>query len=105
MQFDLSLTRCPKCDYGITEQNSNETCTKDIAHNRQSLTQATEQFYSVLQSAKRDNYRYLRLIVGGGRIKEEVGHLLETEQWRGTIKNFKLETPNNGAYLVTLKTS
>ena len=102
MRFDSALSHCPKCDYGITEQNRRDTYTRDVAHNRQTVAEASAELYSVLDTAKREQFGYVRLVVGGGRIKEEIGHLLETEQWRGTIRSFELDHPNTGAYLVKL---
>ena len=102
MLFDLTLARCPKCDFGVTEQNRKQIFTQDIAHQRQTLAQASAEFYSVLETARNNNFGYVRLIVGGGRIKQEIGALLETEKWRGNIQSFELERPNTGAYLVKL---
>lgn len=102
MEFTPESANCPKCDYGVYEQNKSETYTADIAHNRQTVDQATREFYATLETAKQQNYGALRLIVGGGLIKEEIGRLLETEKWRGTVQRFELQHPNTGAYFVKL---
>lgn len=102
MGFDPESGRCPKCDFGIYEQNRKLTYTRDIAHSRQTVEQATHQFYVAMEIARQQEYGNLRLIVGGGLIKAEVGQLLETEKWRGNIQRFELERPNTGAYLIKL---
>lgn len=102
MGFPIDLASCPKCDYGIFEQNRGKTFSRDIAHNHQTIEQATREFYSALDRARSESYGQLRLIVGGGLIKEEVGQLLETEKWRGNIQRYELEHPNTGAYLIRL---
>ena len=96
MDFEPESETCPKCDFGIHDQNRLLTLTRDIAHDHQTVDQATSQFYATLNTARKESYGYARLIVGGGKIKEEIGDLLETEKWRGSIKRFELEQPNTG---------
>lgn len=103
MDFEPEYENCPKCDFGIYDQNKLLTLTRDIAHNRQTVDQAITEFYATLNSARKESYGCIRLIVGGGKIKEEIGELLETEKWRGGIQRFELENPNTGVYVVKLK--
>ena len=100
--FSDQDSQCPKCDYGAFDQNRAAILTEDIAHSRQTVAQASTQFYQLLDKAKRENYGKLRLIVGGGKIKQEIGDLLDSEIWRGNIKRYQLDNPNTGAYLVKL---
>lgn len=102
MDFEPELGACPKCDFGIYEQNKDLTYTRDIAHDRQTVDQAITQFYAALNDARKGSYGSARLIVGSGKIKEEIGSLLETEKWRGSIQKFELEHPNTGAYRIKL---
>jgi len=102
MDFEPECGTCPKCDFGVYDQNKALTYTRDIAHDRQTVDQAITQFYATLNAARKENYGSVRLIVGGGKIKEEIGALLETEKWSGGIQRFELEQPNTGAYFIKL---
>ena len=93
---------CPKCDFGRYQQNSDQCISVDIAHNQQTVAQATQAFYEALAQAKRENYGELRLIVGGGLINKRVGQLLEAERHKKQINQFDHEAFNKGAYLVKL---
>ena len=102
MDFEPECEACPKCDFGVYDQNKTLTYTRDIAHDHQTVDRAITEFYAVLNSARKEQYGYVRLIVGGGKIKEEIGALLETEKWRESIQRFELEQPNSGAYRIKL---
>jgi len=73
MYIDESLSECPKCDAGVYAHNHAETITVDIAHNRQSVAQASTQFYDALESATLQQFGKLRIIVGSGLIKNDIG--------------------------------
>jgi len=100
MQFSENQPNCPKCDYGRYDQNQNQRLTKDIAHNMQTVHQATQECYDALAKAKREKYGELRLVVGGGLINQEIGRVLEAEKWKNQLKSFEYEKFNNGAYLI-----
>lgn len=102
MSYETNLRDCPKCDFGRHEQNQRATFTQDIAHNRQTLQVAENEFYDALESAKRQGYGHLRLIVGGGKIKVETQKLLDAAIWQGRILGYETEHKNNGAFLVKL---
>lgn len=102
MSYPANEKTCPKCDFGRYEQNKGKQTTVDVAHNLQTVDQATQQFYSALADAKRQNYSTLRVIVGGGLINREIGRVLETELWKKQIRSFEKEPYNQGAYLVRL---
>jgi predicted ATP-dependent serine protease len=102
MSYSSASDRCPKCDYGRFEHNKSQRMVVDIAHNRQTVDIATQQFYEALDRAKRELFFELEVIVGGGLINEEIAHLLETEVWRETIRNYRQEPHNRGAYILRL---
>lgn len=103
MQFPDTNRNCPKCDYGRYDQNHSKRLSADIAHNLQTVNQATQQFYDLLAQAKREKYGELRIVVGGGLINKEIGRLLEAEQWKNQFKSFDYDKGNNGAYLIKLQ--
>ncbi len=102
MSYPEEQQCCPKCDYGRHEQNRLCTLEVDIAHDLQTVDQAVDQFHGALAQARRELYRELRLIVGGGLINREVGRLLETELQKKSIRSYGYERHNRGAYLVQL---
>lgn len=103
MQFETEQLRCPKCDQNVYEPNAKRTLEVDIAHQRQTIDMATEQFYQALEEAQQHNYGKLRLIVGGGKINAEIGKLIDAEVWRENIISGQHEAYNNGAYILRLK--
>lgn len=102
MTYEADLDNCPKCDFGKYEQNLTNTLTRDIAHNRQTVRLAEQEFYRAIEDAKQQGYGRLRLIVGGGIIREETQNLLDTAVWQKNITGFEIEHPNKGAFLVRL---
>lgn len=102
MGFSASQRQCPKCDYGRFDQNRSETLSVDIAHNRQTINQATEQFYRALAQAKQENYQQLRVVVGGALINREIASILEGEHWRKQFRSFAQEPGNPGAFIIRL---
>lgn len=102
MSYDASETHCPKCDFGRFEQNRGQQFSVDIAHNRQTVETAVQQFYSALEQAGREQYSELEIIVGGGLINREIASTLEAEVWKGSIRSFRQEPHNRGAYILKL---
>lgn len=102
MQFPAHEKQCPKCDYGIFDHNRNRTFSVDIAHNLQTIDQATQQFYNALAKAKREKYLNLRVVVGGNLINREIASVLEAELWKQQIRSYDYETGNQGAFLIQL---
>lgn len=102
MSFDSSLKNCPKCDFGRFEQNIGQRMSIDIAHSMQTLVMATEQFYDALTQAKRECFSELEVVVGGGLINREIASILEAEVWKKSIKDYRQEPHNRGAYILRL---
>jgi hypothetical protein len=102
MVYSISAGRCPKCDARPFSENRRATLTIDIAHGGQRVHEALVEFQEALEMAQEQGYGYLRLIVGSGRINQELARDLEAAIWRGQIKNYQYEDPNKGAYLVRM---
>lgn len=102
MSYDASESHCPKCDFGRFEQNRGQQFAVDIAHNRQTVETAVQQFYSALEQASREQYSELEIIVGGGLIRREIATILEAEVWKDSIRSFRQEPHNPGAYILKL---
>ena len=103
MSYPIDEKQCLKCDYGRFDHNQSETFSADIAHNLQTVDEAVQQFYQALSKAKREQYRELRVVVGGNLINREIGSVLEAEIWKKQIKAYQHEPGNRGAYLVRLR--
>ena len=102
MIYNLGSGRCPKCDTQPFSENRRATLTVDIAHQGQRVHEALEEFAEALEMAREQGYGYLRLIVGSGKINQELALDLDTAIWRGLIKDYQYEDPNQGVYLVRL---
>lgn len=102
MHFPTREKQCPKCDFGIFDHNETRTFSVDIAHNLQTIDQATQQFYDALTKAKREKYRELRVVVGGNLINREIASVLAAERWKQQIHSYDYETGNRGAFLIRL---
>jgi hypothetical protein len=93
---------CPKCDEHRYAQNRKKTLSIDIAHDMQTLIQAEQQFDAAIRQAREEQYGKLKLIVGRGRIRQEIRRSLDTAQWQNRIRSYKPEDNNDGAYILLL---
>lgn len=94
---------CCKCDSSLFEQSDGSTLTRDIAHQHETVMQAMLKLDQTLDEAWQGYYQSLRLIVGGGRIREEVLGQLAYYQQEGNLYAFSDEAPNRGAVLIHLR--
>ena len=98
-----NLRVCPKCDEVIAQQTDNSTRTADIAHHHETRVEAVAKLHREIAAALNDPARYLRLIVGTGLIRDEIGAELEACVRLGKIRSYRLDDPNPGAFLVEMK--
>lgn len=103
MGLDASMVQCPKCDNDLMGQHNGSTATVDIAHSGERLREALEKMEREIRFAKNGEVQNLRLVVGTGMIRDEVMLVLRDFEFRGDIKNFALESPNQGSVLIRLK--
>ncbi len=94
-------TRCAKCDDVLMEQGDGSTVTADIAHNRETVSQALDSMDQVLDRAWRGYVSRVRLIVGGGVIREAVLGELAYRRQQGAVLGVVDE--NRGAVMITLR--
>jgi hypothetical protein len=100
-----SDTNCPKCDSPLAGQTDGSTVTIDIAHNKQRIHQAIEQLRSSIELHHQSTTQFLRVIVGGDRIRKAAIAELQQLQLRGLIVQFGQDDKNSGAMIVLLKRS
>lgn len=103
MTVDNSSSHCPKCDNALDAQHDGSTITVDIAHQGERVHEALEKMQHEIDQARHGVAKRLRLIVGSGRIRDEVLLSLRDLEFRGDIKDFEAEPFNAGSVLVTLK--
>jgi hypothetical protein len=103
MAVDDSCSHCPKCDNALDCQHDGSTISVDIAHQGERVHEALEKMQHEIQQARRGVAKRLRLIVGSGRIRDEVMLSLRDLEFRGDIRDFEPEPFNAGSVLVTLK--
>lgn len=95
--------RCIKCDANLYMQSDGSCLTGDIAHQQETVSKALQKLDAILVAAWSGYYRSVRLIVGGGRIREEVLGQLHHYQQLDRLQAYREESPNRGAILVTLR--
>lgn len=103
MTVDSSHRYCPKCDNDLRSQTDGSTITVDISHHGEIVRDAQRKLEKSLSEAQQGLASKLRVVVGGGLIREQVLSDLRTFEHRGDIRGFTAEAHNAGAILVTLK--
>lgn len=93
---------CIKCDSPLWSQSDGSMVTADIAHQHESVSQAMIKFSDALNRGWQQSHaEHLRLIVGGGLIKDAVLAELYFLCSKGTILEYTEE--NRGAVLVRIR--
>jgi len=93
---------CIKCDSPIFSLSDGSTITVDIAHHRETVVQAVEKFELTLNRVwKQTHAQTLRLIVGGGLIRDAVLAELYFKKSRGTVLDFSEE--NRGSLIIRIR--
>ena len=94
---------CLKCDDELLEQSDGSIITRDIAHQQETVQQALVKMDDVLQQAWEGYARGIRLVVGGGRIREEVLSQCQYYLDQDYIESYSVDHSNYGAILVFLR--
>jgi hypothetical protein len=106
-RFDLDQAppklRCSKCDDELYRQHDGRFLTRDIAHGRETIARAMEKLDELLLEGWRGYSRGVRVVVGGGLIRDEVLGQLRYYRERGIVSSFREDSPNRGAIVVVLR--
>jgi len=94
---------CPKCDENLYLQHDGRFLTRDIAHGRETVARALEKLEALLLEGWRGYYRGVRIIVGGGLIRDEVLGQLRYYEARGVVREYREDSPNRGAIVAVLR--
>lgn len=94
---------CDKCDSPLFRQSDGSTLTVDIAHHRETVAQALQKLESALTEGWHGYAGQVRLIVGGGAIREAVLAELYFQQSKNRILNVFEEDGNRGAVGVKIR--
>lgn len=93
---------CIKCDSPLFSLSDGSRMTVDIAHQRETVSEALRKLEHSLQQVWQRRYaEHLRVIVGGGLIRDAVLAELEYKKSRGTVLDFYDE--NRGTVLVRIR--
>lgn len=93
---------CIKCDTPLWSQSDGSIVTTDIAHHHETVQQAVVKFNDAIDQAWRNTHAAtLRLIVGGGLIRDAVLAELFFLRSKGTVLDFSEE--NRGSVLVEIR--
>lgn len=100
---DTCAATCIKCDSALFRQSDGSMLTVDIAHHRETVAQALAKMDHALNAAWQGYERGVRLVVGGGAIRDAVLGELTFQHRAGRILRFRQESPNRGAISVILR--
>jgi hypothetical protein len=103
MVLSRDMAQCPKCDDLLETQTDGHIATVDIAHDRETIREATNKLNKTLDEVNHTRGAGARFIVGTGRIREAIGAELATYLYRKSILSFEFEGKNEGAILVMLR--
>jgi hypothetical protein len=92
---------CVKCDAALMQQGDGSVITVDIAHARESVPEALAKFDAALQHCWNSYASALRLIVGGGLIREAVLAEIYFRRQKGILLDFAEE--NRGAVIIYIR--
>jgi len=106
-RFDLEQApprlKCSKCDEDLYRQHDGRFLTRDIAHGRETVARALEKLDALLLDGWRGHWRGVRIVVGGGLIRDEVLGQLRFYRGRGIVRAYREDSPNRGAIVATLR--
>jgi len=94
---------CSKCDASLYLQHDGSCLTRDIAHQHETVIKALAKLDQLLTDGWRGYWQSLRIIVGGGLIREQVLGQLHYYQGQGLLRSYREESPNRGAIVVQLR--
>lgn len=107
VRFDLDAAppklRCKKCDADLYRQHDGSTISRDIAHHRETVAAALAKLDELLLEAWRGYCRSVRIVVGGGLIRDEVLGQLRYYRERGLVREYGEDGRNRGAILAVLR--
>jgi hypothetical protein len=107
LRFELDQApprlNCVKCDESLYLQHDGRFLSRDIAHGRETVARALEKLDEALLDGWRGYYRGVRIIVGGGLIREEVLGQLRLYRERGIVRGYREDSPNRGAIVAELR--
>jgi hypothetical protein len=102
MRVSIDETHCPKCDNNLRSQTDGSTLTVDIAHHGEHVSDALRKLDAAIAEGRQGVAAKLRIIVGGGLIRDAVIVELGTHKHRGDIRRYEIERGNPGSVLVHL---
>ena len=94
---------CSKCDAPLFAQTDGSTFTADIAHQHETISEALRKFELTLAQGWQGYARQVRLIVGGGAIREAVLAELYFQKSKDRIIDYIEEGGNRGAVLIRIR--
>ena len=103
MAVTQQMLQCPKCDNRLDEQHDGSTTTIDIAHSHETIREANRKLDTALENERQGIARNLRVVLGNGRIREDVLSRLEYMQRTGEIIRYAVEGGNRGAVVIQIK--
>ena len=103
MSLFSSSKTCPKCDSDIENQYNYTTFTLDVAHNKETVKQAIDKLYQVIEQNQIMRHRQIRVIVGSKMIREEVMRELMVLKREEAILDFRMDGKNSGALLIKME--
>lgn len=97
------MLACRKCDQNMYQQHDGSYLTRDIAHNRETIAKALQKLDAAMLEGWNGYCESVRLIVGGGVIREQILGQLHYYRQQGRLLSFNEDSPNRGAIVVRLR--
>ena len=103
MEVPLCHPECPKCDARLSTQSDGSVLHLDIAHHGETVAMAMSLLQQALEEAVQTPAQALRVVVGGGRIRDDEEAYLAYLQHSGELVGYGQEAGNRGAFILVLK--
>ena len=103
MPVSPGTEHCPKCGSRLDQQTDGSTVTVDIAHQGERVHEALKKMHAAIAEEKTGPAQYLRIVVGGGTIRQAAEEALITLAHRQAIKSYNPDGRNPGAFMVRLR--
>lgn len=94
---------CPKCDAVLLRQTDGSWAKIDIAHDQETIRQATDKLDVAIRKHMAGYTQFLRVVIGRGKIQTAIWPHLTNLKKAGRIRSFEEEENNPGAVVVTLR--
>ena len=103
MDIRVDIQICPKCDAVLNLQSDGSRLHIDIAHDRETVSDALGKLEQVIEEAQSGYTQSIRVVVGTGVIREEALRQLTWLRSTQGIVDFSMDGNNRGAVVISIR--